>query len=283
MNQRAATELALLALASHPGSIDRAQMFGQASLKAANGEAWAEPDRNLPRLERETIAQLLSLWGTLEQSVLQQLGLNAASIESAGLVYQFDAVRDLAGLLMRGELFVAAAGASDGPLVQRAFAAWLRGIINARDELLAAAVDVTAATQYAYRVALQASGLQLVRNGVVRTFREAIVQRLVSGELDGLNPRTVARKLSQQFDVGNYNWERLARSEIAQAQVLGKKAEYEAAGIERVDYVTAADGLVSSICRGLAANGPYALADAPVPMRDSHPSCRCTWRPVLDD
>jgi SPP1 gp7 family putative phage head morphogenesis protein len=269
------------ALLRAPGAARAAMAQGLVALKAGGGEGWAEPDPNLPRIERTAIDELLALWRQLGTATLGQLELTGA-LEGAS-AFRFSAVEHLVALTLNGEAFVRAAGAAEGPLVQQAFAAWVRGVANASAEIGDAATDVVASVRQAYRDSLRVRGLELVRDGTVRTYREAIVDRLVSGEFDGKNPRDVARALSRQFDAGEYNWERLARSEIAMAQVDGKRAEYEAAGITRVDYVNANDGKVSTICRGLAAGGPYALAKAPVPVRDSHPECRCTWRPVLDE
>src|SRR5690606_8606567 len=106
-----------------------------------------------------------------------------------------------------------------------------------------------------------------------------IVAALASGEFDGQNPVNVARELQRRFDGGDYNWERLARSEIAMAQSDGSLALYEQQGITLVDYSTAEDEAVSTICRELAAAGPYTLDKAPVPVRDSHPNCRCAIVP----
>ena len=81
-------------------------------------------------------------------------------------------------------------------------------------------------------------------------------------------------------DGGDYNWERLARSEIAMAQSDGSLALYEQQGITLVDYSTAEDEFVSTICRELAAAGPYTIDKCPVPVRDSHPGCRCALVPA---
>lgn len=278
-------------------SVTKALYCGSAALRSAthyalsaaalktSGEPFAEDDPELPKIEARAIAGLLLLWAGLRADVFDTLDLTdsggSKAMKVGEEVFAFDALASLRELLLMQERFILAAGADNGPLVQQAFAAWVRGLENAATEIDAAAVVADA--RRVYRAQIQARGLQLVRAGAVRTFREDIVQRLISGEYDGLSPKDVARKLGQRFDAGNYNWERLARSETAMAQVDGKRAQYLESGIERVDYHTAKDAKVSSICRGLAAAGPYPTATAPVPVRDSHPNCRCTWRPVLDE
>ena len=97
-----------------------------------------------------------------------------------------------------------------------------------------------------------------------------------AGLYEGQNPRDVARALRERFDGKNADWVRLARSEITQAHALGKLDQYQEMDIELYDYVTAGDGKVSAICRGNAARGPYPVGKGPLPMRDSHPNCRCT-------
>lgn len=264
----------------------RLNIVAAAALKAAGGEGWAESDPALPRLESASVAGLLSLWSIAERKTLAALGLpeaKAARAKAGEEAFTFNALEHLQPLLLIEQAFIAAAGASDGPLVRQAFAVWLRGIENARDDLGDAAVDIGADTRRAYRASIASRGMDMVRNVTARALRQDIIQSLLAGDYDGMNPYDVARKLRQRFGAHDYDWERLARSELAMAQVDGKRAEFDAAGIARVDYLTAQDGRVSTICRGLAAEGPYAIASAPVPVRDSHPNCRCSWRPVLED
>lgn len=119
-------------------------------------------------------------------------------------------------------------------------------------------------------------GLSLVRGGLEREMRVQVATALASGEFDGQNPVNVARELRRRFDAGDYNWERLARSEIAMSQSHGKREMYRQQGVTTVDYMTAGDEKVSAICRRLEAAGPYELDSAPIPVEDSHPNCRCT-------
>jgi SPP1 gp7 family putative phage head morphogenesis protein len=284
MHRAAALTLATALLLQRPAALRDAELLAKAVLKAAAGEGFAEPDPELPRIESRAIAGLLALWSALEANTLQVLGLDAAdsgkAMKAEPLAFAFDPVGSLSELLRLQQVFINAAGADDGPLVQQAFAAWLRGIANARAEVEGGAV--VAEAQREYRALIQQRGLELVRNATIRSFRNDIVQRLIAGDLDGLNPREVARTLRQRFGAHDYDWERLARSEIAQAQVDGKDAQYEAAGIEEVNYTTANDEDVSTLCRTLAAGNPYPRATAPKPVRNSHPGCRCTWKPAVD-
>lgn len=281
---RIAAALDVLKAANEAAQARRLTLVAAAAVKAAGGEGWAEDDPALPRIEAASINGLLVLWQSVETRTLQALGLPVDKAAKAGEeVWRFDAIAQLRALLELEQAFIGAAGSDEGPLVRQAFAAWLRGIENARTDLADAAVDVGADARRAYRASLAARGMEMVRNVTARAYRKDILQALIGGDYDGMNPKDVARKLRQRFGAHDYDWGRLARSEIAMAQVDGKRAEFDAAGIGRVDYLTAQDGRVSTICRGLAANGPYPIASAPVPVRDSHPNCRCSWRPVIDD
>lgn len=254
--------------------------------KASGGEGWAEDDPELENLEGALTTELLEGWAALELRTLDLLptAVVATPLANGTLGYRINGLAVLADMLQNEALFVAKYGSRDGPLVRRAFAAWLRGLENARASLPPSTEgEVLDVVRAAYRASLQQRGLELVRNGAVREYRKPIVDALLSGEFDGMNPKDVARKLRKRFDAGAYNWERLATSEIAMAQSDGKLAQYRAMGITRVNYLTARDDRVSRICRSLAAAGPYPIDAAPVPVRDSHPGCRCTITPVVDD
>lgn len=236
------------------------------------GEPWAEPDPELPLIEAATIAALLLIWHTLRDDVLKLLGLSEGG---PAWSFQPDA---LVQMLMLGEGRAAPMLAA---LIAGQVQAWDRGIANAGVEVSADFNDarVQAAIGRArdrMRQAWASDGLALVRNGLARTYREKIVAALAAGEFDGLNPETIAMRLRQRFGDGEYNWLRLARSEVAMAQSRGKLDLYQQQGISTVRYRTAEDDRVSAICRHLAEEGPYALADAPIPVQDSHPNCRCT-------
>lgn len=247
-----------------------------AAKSAGDGEGWAEQDQQLPRIEQRATVGLLALWSGLMADCLKTLGLAEAgkTMKAEVPAFAFNAARHLSELLRLEELFVQAAGGDRGPLVRAAFAAFVRGLENAATELdVDALIDDARRT---YRAQIEARGLQMVRTVTARVLRDDIINRLTSGEYDGQNPVDVARKLRQRFGARDYDWLRLARSETAMAQADGKLVQYRDAGITNVDYLTAQDGRVSRTCRDLAAAGPYLIANAPIPVRDSHPGCRCT-------
>lgn len=243
---------------------------------ASAGETWAEDDPALPRLEARAIGYVVGRWRRLRDEVFDVLGLgpsNALRKAVVGERFSFNGA-ELVEIISRGERFSAEVAGPDGPLIRSFLAAWARGWDNAGAELNLD--DETARALEAVRAAIARDGLALVRNGTVRTLRNGIVAELAGGAYDGMNPVQVAQALRQRFAAGEYNWERLARTEIAQAQAAGKVQHYASAGVTEVDYVTAGDDLVSTICQNLEAASPYPVATAPLPGRDSHPNCRCT-------
>ncbi len=248
-----------------------------------DGEPWAEADPELPKLEASTIAAMLEAWSALGNATLSALEL----INPSGDEFNFPGGQ-LATLLALGQSHQPRIASA---LLVAQMAAWDRGVQNAAgqlppsraikasalfdDPLVAQAIEQL---RQVVRQRMAEQGLELVRSGIARTFRERIVAALAAGEFDGQNPLNVARELRRRFDAGDYNWERLARSEIAMAQSDGKLDLYREQGVTEVDYETADDARVSRICREIEAAGPYPIGEAPVPVRDSHPNCRCTLR-----
>lgn len=268
------------------GGLDAAVGRALVAIKAADdgdGESWAEDAARLQLIEALASAGLLLHWRALRDLVLRMLGLAVP----VGDHFNFDP-NDLPALIAAGEQMAMTVTAPEGVLTQAQLAAWRRGVINAAADLalelnsdaVAGAIERARARQ---RLHYQARGLQYVRAGIGRHYQQPIVAALAAGEFDGQNPVNVAIQLRRRFRAGNYNWERLARSEVAWAQVEGKRQLLRQQGIEKYDYVTADDDRVSKICRHLEAGSPYLVADenAPLPMRDSHPNCRCSILPVL--
>lgn len=122
------------------------------------------------------------------------------------------------------------------------------------------------------RETLTARALELVTDATMRSYRDDVIKAIAEGLYDGQSPLDVARALRKRFDAHEYDWQRLARSEIAQAQAMG---------IERYDWVAA--GGSCPICIGLAQGGPYSVSEPKLPVRDSHPNCRCGTAAVIED
>ncbi len=246
--------------------------------ETGGGESWAEDDPALPILEQDTQAALVREWDTLREEVVR-LAVPDASV----LVWTFAAAQ-LPAILTRVD---AATLALTERLLAGQLAAWDRGTRNAALNLTATLDwdDPTVATaiermRLAARTYLRERGLQYVRGGLERRVRDEVVGLLASGAYDGLNAINVAEQLERRFAAGSSNWERLARSEIAEAQVDGKLDLYAEQGITEYELVTAPDACPT--CLRLAAAGPYRISDpdAPRPVTGTHPNCRCSVGPV---
>lgn len=248
------------------------------------GESWAEPDAALPGIESAAQAALLADWHTLRDEVIA-----LAVPDRAAQAWSFD-LSLLPALLARGD---AAAPVFTATLLQGQLAAWERGVDNAyRDQPEKAArakaawdddPDIVAAIEQmraAARRYLRERGLVYVQDGLDRTLRDQVIAELAAGAYDGLNALAVADALVDRFGAGEFNWERLARSEVAMAQVDGKLDLYAEEGVEEYEFWAAPDGC--ALCLRLAAEGPYRVSDpdAPRPVRDSHPNCRCSVAPT---
>lgn len=247
------------------------------------GEPWAEDDAELPRIERRRIRDALGAWWTFAAAAGALLGFEVTrrSIRPRGdgeaWAFNRDALPDL---LVLAQSFVRDNSADTGPVLGAAWDAWVRGAENAAAELSVEAE--IARFQDLVRVQLRTRGGELIRNAFARAWQDRILGEMASGAWDGMNPVTVAAALQRKFGAGEYDWERLVRSEMAIAQSSAKREIYAANGVTRYDYTTANDDRVSAICQSLADGGPYDINDpaAPIPVISSHPQCRCSLSPA---
>lgn len=249
-------------------------------------EPAAENGRELDAAESAAVASLSGAWETLRGDAFAILGLTDADTGKAakapGDPFTFDPDTMLDALLALQDDFVTSVTEGQGSdYMAQLYAAWAVGVATAASQTDTAAMVGAARTTYLD--ALRAEGVQQVRNTTARAYADDIIAGMQDGLYNGENPADVARELRNRFDIHQYDWQRLARSEITQAHALGKVDQYAALDIAQYDYVTAGDGKVSSICRSLAANGPYVVGKGPLPMRDSHPNCRCTVVARIED
>lgn len=249
------------------------QLPRSSSCSGHKSEDYVEDGAALMRLERQAESGLLSIWADTEAATLEALGIDAPKSAKAPSVFLFDSATMMAALLKIQDELIAKAGAADGPLIKAAIEAWGRGVKNAADEF--EGVDaVEDQVRQTVADAMQTAGMAQVRDTAIRVMRDDIIKDLADGAYNGQNPLDVARELRKRFSAKDYDWERLARSEIANAQVSGKMEQYAAHGVSEYDWVKAGDSC--PICSGLAAGGPYPVGSGPLPVTDSHPNCRCT-------
>jgi len=101
------------------------------------------------------------------------------------------------------------------------------------------------------------------------------IQNLIESHvIAGSNPIQVARILENEFKGKDYDWERLARSEMSMAAERAKIDEWTEWDIKRVEFKPAPDAC--PIC--IAVAGDYDIGTCPIPVQDTHPRCRCGIR-----
>jgi len=246
---------------------------GHVHTKAATGETWAIDDPNLPRIETAAIAALQTAWKKLADDTLKALEL--PTTKAAGEVFAFDIISMLQRLTQLQAEFVATSTAPDSALVQLALEIWTRGIENAAAgvDREAEAAQVVEASRTARAQALPGELHQVLSKTTVRVYENDIVHALQEGTYNGDNPRQVAAELRKKFDGHNYDWQRLASSEMAVSHAKGQADALHGMGIGQYDWKLAPEAC--AICEKIAADGPYAVGVGPMPVRDSHPGCFC--------
>lgn len=246
---------------------------GHAHIKAATGETWAIDDPNLPRIETAAIAALQTAWKKLADDTLAVLEL--PTTKAAGAVFTFDIIGMLQKLTQLQADFIATSTAPDSALVQLALEVWVRGIENAAAgvDREAEAQQVIEASRSARAAAMPDELKQVLSKTTVRAYENDIVHALTEGAYNGDNPRQVAAELRKKFDGHNYDWQRLASSEIAASHAKGQADALHGMGIGQYNWMLAPEAC--AVCEKIAADGPYAVGVGPMPVRDSHPWCFC--------
>ncbi len=272
----------------HPREPGRRKSGAKAAGDDDEGEPWAQDGDALSRIERAGIRGQLALWRELAADALELIGFSVVRghvqpRDPAADAWAFDH-NQTAALGAAGDRFVNRSLADDAPIPAAVADAFDRGLVNAAAEL-GLSVDGAIAEQFAQmRDQLRSRGGELIRSATGRAYRDRVIGELSSGAYDGMNPTAVAKLLEDKFGAGDYDWERLTRSEMAIAQSRGKEEQFKANGTELYDYTTAGDDRVSEICQELAERGPYPVggAGSPIPVVDSHPNCRCSITPHVE-
>lgn len=219
---------------------------------------------------------------TLREQVIDLLGLRneAQNIpvaeKSTELGFVFLASALLPQLEELEALFLADVSAEDAPYMQSLIAAWLQGRQSAAREINYPGLITQ--IQASEQAQLATFGLSQLRDTFKRLYRDEIIAELSAGIYDGQERDQVARALLQRFGGQQGDWARLVNSEIAEANAAAKIEQYAEMEVETYDYITAQDSKVSEICRAHERAGPYPVGQGPIPMRDSHPNCRCSVR-----
>lgn len=241
--------------------------------KGAGSEAWAIDDPELPRLHRAATLALRSAWNQLADATLRALSLPLT--KAPGDLFVFDASALLQKLLQLQGDFITAQTGTDSAFVAQVFDAWVRGIANetASHDREAEAASIVENARVQRAATLQAELPAVLRKTTVRMYENDIVKALTEGAYDGENPKQVAAALRKKFAGADYDWERLAGSEIAASHANGQLQALTGMSIGRYDWMLAPEAC--SICTRIEAAGPYVVGAGPVPVRDSHPGCFC--------
>lgn len=120
------------------------------------------------------------------------------------------------------------------------------------------------------------NGFNLVKENATKAIIQNIMPEMEAQMLAGTNPRHVADRLNKLFGAANSDWERLARSEMSMAAESAKLDEWAAWKVKMVEFTPAPDAC--PICISL--RDEYKIGQCPLPVRDTHPRCRCSTRPA---
>jgi hypothetical protein len=123
------------------------------------------------------------------------------------------------------------------------------------------------------------NGFQLVKDNATKAIVNTIMPEMQAQMLAGTNPIHVAERLKKLFEDQNSDWERLARSEMSMAAEQAKGDEWAAWGVKNMDFVPAPD----ACSRCIAIGGTYPVDKCPLPIRDTHPRCRCARMPSASE
>jgi SPP1 gp7 family putative phage head morphogenesis protein len=139
---------------------------------------------------------------------------------------------------------------------------------------------------HADRVALLQTRAFTDLKGITRAMDSQISRTMAEGIANGLNPRQMARQLTDRVDkIGITRAKTLAQTETIRAHADASLNSYEQMGLEGVsvfaEWDTAGDDRVCPLCIPLeGVIMPIKEARGLIPR---HPNCRCAWLPADED
>lgn len=114
---------------------------------------------------------------------------------------------------------------------------------------------------------------------IAEDMAEEVGRTLTRSFVDGVSPSETANRLTDRVNaVGKTRATTLARTEVMNANHEATMARYQDLGVNKVDILVDAP---CTICEGIAAGGPYTLANARG-LLPAHPNCVCSYAPVVD-
>lgn len=241
-----------------------------------------DPWPSLDKVEDEYEARLKADWADL-QTQISALLLPVVSIEAKGIsndAFTFTIEeRALIMAALKTHLGAYDLSADDSPVTWYYGQAYSLGLIQAAELLGEERPILDLLKNQEIFEKLAAEGLERVKDQATKAIRDKILAEMEAFAIAGSNPNEVAQRLEKLFGDANSDWERLARSEMSMAAETAKLEEWKAWQIKRTDFVPAPDAC--AIC--VALEGEYAIEDAPIPVADTHPRCRCANRPAASE
>jgi hypothetical protein len=115
-------------------------------------------------------------------------------------------------------------------------------------------------------------GFKLLKDNATKAIVNDILPAIDAHVIAGSGPIEIAAVLEKLFENKNSDWERLSRSELAMAAETAKLEEWQQWDVKTVEFIPAPDGCPACF----AISGVYPIGNCPLPVRDTHPRCRCS-------
>jgi SPP1 gp7 family putative phage head morphogenesis protein len=132
------------------------------------------------------------------------------------------------------------------------------------------------------KVKLLASRVYTELGGVTEVIAVQMKRLLVDGMIQGKNPRTIAREMTQTIDgMCRNRANTIARTEIMRSHSEGQLDAFERLGVDKLgvlaEWSTAGDDRVCQLCAPL--EGITLSVKEARGMLPRHPNCRCVFKP----
>lgn len=224
----------------------------------------------------------------------KQIGIAPKSVPTANVRWKFELEGDQVRLFkewLKKQSAANVSGKKQEELIKRFLSeAYKKGLGRAfddtakvagsnREEFLRTSFGATVAPATVQLMAAQSfSDLE----GVTDAMSSRMVKQLVKGFTAGESPRTIAKALAREVDIGLARAETIARTEVIRAHAQGQLNALKALGVDKigvmVEWSTAHDGKVCPECSSMSGRVfTIQQAEGLIP---AHPNCRCAFIPA---
>ena len=144
--------------------------------------------------------------------------------------------------------------------------------------------DAIIKTEMEWVAQIGRNGFKRVTSSITKEFLGRAKRKMVDSFLKETPWTTIARDMNREFGTGGlWHWQRLVRSEMADAIPRIQTARYKTMGVKYVRH-SASHGRCDT-CDGYATGnggtGIYKIDNAPDIIGDTHPNCRCHRLPIF--